>query len=897
MVSKGNNKLTITHFWTYFSTVYYKTHQDSDFERLNLDLITYVKESDSSIQRDLVFASFVESGKGNDYIKKNVKIIRGCKSIFGDNLLGIQYNMYTSKYYNTFNKMLKENQIEQFGQNIVKYCMLTDPNIVIDNSHKRIWYLDIEIDNFSNVLTDDSEESSNFDKAVEEQKFPIISITIYDNIEDMYIQLILLPKGNTEEYVQKLKTNTIYNHNEKQTYLFYKTEEDLLVYFDKLMKRLRPEIISGWYSNNFDMPYIINRYYKLSSNIDIDENSTERMFSLIDKIGCYAKRMFNSETDWIVQMPGIELIDYMQIYKKFQMQTPQSFGLDYVQKYEGLGGKTEKKGFMKYLSNFKDFIAYIFKDVEIIQELEKKNSLLKMLCQLQEFAKIPLGKLIHMSNTVEQMIYHTTINNGVVIPSNVLDSNNMDTSFQGATVLEPEDKFYNNVIVLDYESLYPNVIRTFNISPETLILNEQVDEYEKQGLPFIDFTELYYMDKPEEERREVKRIGFSLEMEGVIPKTVNMLITERIRNKKLYKEQADDDPSKQEYYLKQWNYKIVLNSMYGVLGFKYSPLFNIRVAESVTQGQRFMLQFQIDKLRKDNKEIIYGDTDSVFFSDNNISQLTDQKSIENEQKLQKEYVNSSILQRIRYYFINIEDKQYKNYLKTDIDKIFKKVRFFGVKKRYYGIGFDDKEIMHGVELVRTDTPDFQKIILTDLFRKALMETITRENILDAFKIIKNTKDFITLGETKSISKNNYEDYKVIPYHVRGLIFAKKIGLQVPEYITDKLLILPIKIYKERNNVMYNEQNNIFKFTKKKLTIQKINISYPMDKVEDLISYIETLNYIKIDFQEIFNKHILMKLEQFTNLMPIIEELREELNKDAVEEGLTLFNFEKEERSN
>jgi len=56
---------------------------------------------------------------------------------------------------------------------------------------------------------------------------------------------------------------------------------------------------------------------------------------------------------------------------------------------------------MKYLSNFKDFISYIFKDVEIIQELEKKNSLLKMLCQLQEFAKISLGKLIHMSNTVE----------------------------------------------------------------------------------------------------------------------------------------------------------------------------------------------------------------------------------------------------------------------------------------------------------------------------------------------------------------------------------------------------------------------------------------------------------------------------------------------------------------
>jgi len=60
----------------------------------------------------LVFASFVESGKGIDYIKKNVKIIRGYKSIFGDDLLGIQYNKYTSKYYNIFNKMLKENQIK-----------------------------------------------------------------------------------------------------------------------------------------------------------------------------------------------------------------------------------------------------------------------------------------------------------------------------------------------------------------------------------------------------------------------------------------------------------------------------------------------------------------------------------------------------------------------------------------------------------------------------------------------------------------------------------------------------------------------------------------------------------------------------------------------------------------
>lgn len=877
-------KTTITHFWNYYSTIYYKTHPESEFEKFNLEMLVFFDKDNQQIQKDLLSQQF--SDKDQAYIKKNIEIIKDYKNIYGSTVVGLRFNPYTGKYYNSFNRLLKETGIVQYGQNITKYNIITDPGIEIDNSNRKIWFLDIEIDNFSrNVESEEdiTEESLQFDKTVEEQKFPIISITVYDSIEKMYYQFILKPTKQTD-YIKKLKSNALFFHDnsENKVFMLFDKEETLLQEFSRFMKRAKPEIISGWYSNDFDMPYIINRLYKLSYKFD---NLDERHFTLIEEIGCMTKRSYSNERSWNNQMPGVELIDYMQIYKKFQQQTPQSFGLDYVQKYEGIEGKTEKKGFMKYNSNFKEFINYIFKDVEILEELERKNSILKMLLQLQETAKMPLSKMIHMSFTVEQMIYHKSINNGLVFQSSVSETVE-NTSFQGAIVLEPEDKFFSNVIVLDYESLYPNIIRTFNISPETLLINDQVDYYDSHKKPYIEFTSIYN-NQDTMTSTDIKRIGYQLDKIGLIPQTVDMLISERLKYKKLYKEQKDDDPKKQEYFLKQWNFKIVLNSIYGVMGFKFSPLFNIKIAESITQGQRHMLKFQIDKLKEHNT-IIYGDTDSIFFNNIDIQNMGTEYDVKDAQKKEKDYVNNCILKELKVLFKNIKDNQYNNYLKTDVDKIFKKVRFFGVKKRYYGIGFDNKEIMQGVELVRTDTPEFQKELLTELFKKQLQEEIKNEHILNQYEVIKSAKNYIQLGETKSISKNNYEQYKIIPYHVRGLLFQKKIGLQVPDYITDKLLILPVKIYRDKNPEMFEEQKKIFKFSKKKSSIESINVSCPMDKIDNLIQLLTQLNYVKIDFSEIFDKHILKKLEQFSNLHPMIEIIRKELEQVELTEGLTLF---------
>lgn len=871
---------TITHFWSYYNTIYYQTNSEkeyhSDFKKFNIYPTVFFNNENSQVQKDILYT--VCTGMTDQELRKNIKVLKNYKDLYGNDVIGLKFNPYKSRYYNDFIKKLTETKIQLYGSNISKLSILVNDDIRIDNSKKRIWFLDIEIDNFTREElkkeNEDNEKESigyNFDETVEKQKYKIISITLYDTIDKMYYQFVLNPNN-----IQDIKNNIVHAYSDNKVYLLFKDEYELFIQFNKLMQRRQPEIISGWYSNDFDMPYIINRYYKLKGlKPELFEN--EQMLSLIEKIIPNTKRLYNVENmNWHLTLPGIELIDYLQIYKKFSMKIPQSYGLDYIQKYEGIEGKPEKKGFMNYYQNFSKFIEYIFKDVEILKIIEDKNNILKMLLQLQETQKIPLYRLVNMSMTVEQMMYHQTWNKQIVFPSNIIQIQGTD-SFQGQIVLEPEDKTSKNVIVLDYESLYPNVIRTFNISPETLITNEVFEDYEKNNKKYIDFTDIYSKTDS-----NITKIGYSLEKEGIIPQTVDLLINERMKYKTLYKNQKDDDINKQEYYLKQWTYKIVLNSIYGFMGFKYSPIFNKIIAESITQGQRYQFTYQKDYLSNlENNEILYGDTDSIFFLNkkiNNENNVTEQIILEFQKKIKKDF-NEIIQNNFKKYFKNIKDNKYKNYLKIDIDKIFEKVRFFGTKKRYYGYGFDKKEILHGVELVRTDTPDFQKIILNNFFKKQIESQLTEQDFLNEYIKLKEINDLIFFGETKSVTKNNYKDYKIIPYHIRGLLFQKYLGLQVPDLITDKLLILPVKIYRSRNQDMFEEQRSIFNFKSKKLSIEKVYISTPIELVENLANLLKKNSNVELDYQEIFDKNILKKMEQFSDLIPIINKIREIVNKD------------------
>ncbi len=868
----------ISHFWCYFNTVYYKTDRFDEFQKFNIPMMVFFKEEDSGKQKRYLKQVF--DGLSSEEILRNIKIIKDYKDMYGNPLIGIEFNNYKFREYRDFCSILTDFGIKCYGQTFSKFNILINENLKIDNSEKVLWYLDIEIDNFSDDLTDE-DKKVDIGNAVEIQNFKIISITLYDTKDKHYYAFVLDPKNTKYPSNKKIKLN-----DERTMYLFT-DEKVLLYYFSKFIKHNEPEVICGWYSNDFDIPYILNRVRNLFSEEEIKEDG---LFSLIDGVSFYTKRSYNQDRNWNVSIPGIDLIDYMAMFKKFSMKQLASWGLDFVQEHEGIQGKPEKKGFMNYFNDFDKYIDYIYRDVEILKLLEDKNNIMLMLLQLQQLQKMPLDRLYNMSMVVEQMIGHQTFHNKIVMDSNIVTDIG-DTSYQGAIVLDPEDRTFNNCVVLDYESLYPNVIRTFNISPEKLLINEQVDRSRLTKTRFFDFTEIYG-----NQDSTIAKIGYLLDSPGIIPSAVDMLISERIRYKNLYKNQKDDDPNKQEYYLKQWNYKIILNSIYGFMGFKFSPIFNKVIAESITAGQRYMFNFQKDYFKDDEKmRIIYGDTDSVFMVhkewDEN-PKMEEQEILEIQENL-KNKMNDEIVNLIIPKFYNIDRNFIKNYLKLDVDKIFKRVRFFGTKKRYYGYGFDNKEIMHGIELVRSDQGKMSKDILTIFFRKQIDNELTEDDLKQEFTKIINAKLTSDFGESKSISKNNYMDYKVLPFHVRQLMFQKKVGVPIPEVITDKVVIFPVRIRKNQNPDLFQEQCEIFNLKSKRITQEKVNIAVPMDQVEMLQEIISKKEaFIDVDYQKIYDKYVLQKMEQFSNLMPIIERVRFWVNQnESKSDNLKLFDYD------
>ncbi|WP_206076391.1 3'-5' exonuclease [Marinitoga lauensis] len=176
----------------------------------------------------------------------------------------------------------------------------------------------------------------------------------------------------------------------KKNILTFLTEKDMLIYFSKLVMNEKPDIITGWFSNGFDIPYIINRanYYRINITAipNLKHNSYQRN-------GKY----FNS-------IPGVNLIDFLEIYRRYVLDKPASYKLDIVAKHHHIEGKTEIKGYNYYQSDIEKFIDYAIRDVEILVELEKKLKLIGLICSLQALIRVPFPILFGTSNSIEHYI-------------------------------------------------------------------------------------------------------------------------------------------------------------------------------------------------------------------------------------------------------------------------------------------------------------------------------------------------------------------------------------------------------------------------------------------------------------------------------------------------------------
>ncbi len=596
---------------------------------------------------------------------------------------------------------LRENYEKTFEADVVfvnRY--LIDEVEQIPKQPIRKCYLDIETDSVNGFP----------DPEIADQK--ILSITCYDNFLKKYVSFM---------------TGDNKNRNDSEWSIYYfKNEIELLKKFLSFVKSTNPDMILGWNSDQFDMPYIINRSDKL--NVESSE---------LCRIG---QPYYKNKTP---KCRGRILFDLLWGYKKISQGSRESYSLDYISNYELNTGKIEYPYVMEefFYKDPKLFLDYNKRDVELLVMLDEKLNIVEFFDEVRRFAKCTFEDVFNNSRIVDNMILQRAKERGVVLPTKTKRDSK---KYEGGFVHKTIPGLQKNVAVLDMKSLYPSIMYSFNIGSENLL--EKPDYYSD----VINIDNKYFFEKSP----------------SLIRDMIKELLEERAKLKKRMKEQKKDSMEYKSLDLQQYAVKVINNSIYGVMGFAGFRLYNHSVAACVTYMARKIIAFVIQKAEEKGYKTVYGDTDSIFT-------LMEDKSIEDVKKLCDE-INKDLDEFAKSFRVT------DHILELEFEKMYKTIFFTKAKKRYAGIlcwkdGKDVDELsITGFETRRSDMPEigkeFQKTLFVNILNKGTKE--------DVIKLVEDYKQKVKEDYVEDIAlpigvSKDIKSYKNIPIHIRAVRNANK----------------------------------------------------------------------------------------------------------------------------
>jgi DNA polymerase elongation subunit (family B) len=299
---------------------------------------------------------------------------------------------------------------------------------------------------------------------------PITAITVYLNWLDKLVTVAIPPPtlniGEANELCKEYS----------DTYLFT-NEIEMLNVFLELIKDA--DVVSGWNSETFDIPYTVNRIIRTMS-----KNDTRR-FCLWDQLP--KKREFerygnNNET---YDLTGRVHLDYMQLYIKYNYEERHSYSLDAIGEYEIGERKVPYEGSLDQLYNndFKKFIAYSRQDVALLDKLDKKLKFISLANEIAHENTVLLPQTMGAVAVTEQAIINEAHNRNLIVHSRVRtnhgDEPEEKEKVAGAYVARPLKGISRWVASIDLNSLYPSVFRALNMAPETIVGQIRQDITEK----------------------------------------------------------------------------------------------------------------------------------------------------------------------------------------------------------------------------------------------------------------------------------------------------------------------------------------------------------------------------------------------------------------------------------
>lgn len=627
-------------------------------------------------------------------------------------------------------------------------------------------------------------------------------ITCYDNFSKKFHTFGLKP------YEGKLDDNVVYKHCIDERHLF--------VQFLEYLEDDYPDILSGWNSEGFDIPYIINRMEKILGTEYVNRlspvgNVFYRMMR--GSFGQEKKRYY---------IDGIACLDYLDVYKRFCLKLRESYKLDAIGELE-LGQNKVDYGGVSLASlseeDWEKFIDYNIQDVNLLVRLEEKLQYLPLLRMLSYVGLTTFEGAMGTIQVINGALCIRSRKRGEIISTFI--RSDTEGKNPGAYVAEPKQGFKDYIVSFDANSLYPNVMISLNTSPETKVgkvetVGDKIVLQHVSGKQFsLDKTAFAKFIKEEECALSKAGILFSQKKKGIIPEFLEYHYNQRVIIKeKLFraKQRLKKDPNNTELKYKverlnteQMVIKILVNSCYGYMGNKRAPIGDDDIASSVTLTGQAVIK-QSNELIKDymrnkiegisehelEQNIIYNDTDSSYVSikpliDANIIKFWDGEDVHEE--------TYNEIQRLEDHLnTNINLWARRALLTKDSRFVFKRecigdVGLFLQKKRYVMHILDDEGIKEskfkytGVEVVRTTMPNSIKP-----YAKRIIETmLTTQSLAETNKVLNESYEIFKSLSPEEVAfvmgVKNYEQYaakcqdfttvKGMPIHVKSAYYYNK----------------------------------------------------------------------------------------------------------------------------
>ena len=609
----------------------------------------------------------------------------------------------------------------------------------------------------------------------------ITSIAFNDPILNIYFCYVLDPLSKLETDVKRANGDIIVS---------FKDEYDLLNAFFKKYMEIQPTILTGWNIEFFDVSYLYNRACQILG---------QNIANLLSPI----QQVYWSDFHNRYKIAGVSILDYLALYKKYTFSQRPSYRLDAIGEYEIGEKKVEYEGTLNdlYENDLEKFVQYNLQDVKLVKKLDDKLDFIEIARGLAHLGHIPYEDVFMSSRYLEGAILVYLRKNNIVAPNRQKkDENTKYEKFMGAYVQEPQSGKHNWVYDLDITSMYPSCIMSLNISPETKLGkiegwnpeeflkkdNKKTYSLTNKGNLITRYTETELKRMFENESIGIATNGvmYRTDKDGLLPALLKKWFDERVEYRKLSKKfHESGEKEKSDYFdRRQHLQKIVLNSLYGVLGLPAFRFYDIDNAEAVTYTGQTLIKFTKKAVNAYyNKELndtedycIYIDTDSVFYSATPlIKKRYPDLDMSNDDQMTKVILNiagevQSYLNRRYDYFA----KKLCNLDKHRFDikqEVIAKSGLFVTKKRYGLKIINDngkkvnKMLVKGLDTVRSSFPDAMRVMLNKLLEDILMNVPKKE--LDKFII--NFKNSMKLMDFNKIA---------IPISVKGLHkYRKKEG--------------------------------------------------------------------------------------------------------------------------